>query len=209
MYNPPAFKEDRLDVLHAAIRQYPLGLLITAGTGGLMANSIPFHIKVHGPDSGTLWAHLAKANDQLHALRDGAEALVVFQGPQAFVTPSWYASKAEHHKVVPTWNYVVVHAWGTPSVIDDPEWIRRQIGEMTQSQEQGRAEPWAVSDAPADYIAAQIRGIAGLEIPISRIEGKWKVSQNRSEADRRGMLAGLRADGVDAMADIIATGLPE
>ncbi len=209
MYNPPAFKEDRLDVLHAGIRQYPLGMLITAGSGGLMANPVPFLVKPHGPDNGTLWAHMARANDQVQALRDGAETLVVFQGPQAFVTPSWYAAKAEHHKVVPTWNYVVVQAWGTPAVIDDPEWIRQQIGELTQSQEKDRAEPWAISDAPADYIAAQIGGIVGLEIPVSRIEGKWKVSQNRSEGDRRGVLKGLRASGLDAMADIVASGLAE
>lgn len=207
MYNPPAFREDRLDVLHAAIRQYPLGMLITTGRGGLMANPIPFLIKAHGPDEGTLWAHMARANDQLQALRDGAEALVVFQGPQAFVTPSWYASKAEHHKVVPTWNYVVVQAWGRPTVIDDSDWLQRQVGELTQSQEQGRAEPWAVSDAPADYIAAQLRGIVGLEIPIARIEGKWKVSQNRPENDRRGVHDGLRAEGAHVMADIVASGL--
>lgn len=207
MYNPPAFREERLDVLHQLIRQYPLGLLITAGGQGIIANPVPFLIRSEAGTHGTLWAHLAHANEQVEALRDGVEALVVFQGAQAFVTPSWYAAKAEHHKVVPTWNYVVVQARGTPRVIDDPEWLRRQIGELTQSQEGGRAEPWAVSDAPDDYITAQLRGIVGLEIPISAIDGKWKVSQNRSGRDREGVRDGLRADGAQDMADIIAAGL--
>ena len=198
MYRPPAFREDRVEVLHAAMRAHPLAALVTAGPGGLIANHVPFLIE-DGGDFGVLRAHLARANGHLEALREGAEALVIFQGPQAYVTPSWYATKAETHKVVPTWNYVAVHCWGTPRVIDDAEWLRAQIGRLTVSQEEHRAEPWAVEDAPADFVAAQIRGIAGVEIPIARIEGKWKLSQNRADADRAGVAAGMADDPMAAL----------
>jgi transcriptional regulator len=168
-----------------------------------MANPVPFMVVEGGP-YGTLHAHMARGNTQLDDLRAGADALVVFQGPQAYVTPSWYATKAEHGKVVPTWNYVMVQARGRPRVIDDALWLRRQIGALTAQQERGRARPWAVEDAPVDYVAGLIRGIAGIEIPIREIAGKWKVSQNRSEADRSGVVAGLRTDGDHAMADAVA-----
>jgi transcriptional regulator len=199
MYRPPHFREDRIEVQHAAIRAHPLATLVTAGAAGLEANLIPFLVG-DGGRFGVLHAHLARANGQLAALREGSQALVVFQGPQAYVSPSWYAAKAETHKVVPTWNYVAVHCWGTPRVIDDAAWLRAQIGRLTLSREAGRTEPWAVEDAPADYIAAQIKGIVGLEIPIARIEGKWKASQNRSAADRAGVAAGL---GDDPMAVLV------
>ncbi len=198
MYRPPHFIEDRPEVLRALIRARPLATLVTAGADGLTANHIPFIIE-DGGAHGVLHAHLARANGQLQALRGGAEALVIFQGPQAYVSPSWYALKAETHRVVPTWNYVTVHAWGAPRVIDDPEWIRDQIGRLTRLQEAGKPEPWAVEDAPAEFIAAQIRGIAGLEIPIARIEGKWKVSQNRSQPDRDGVARGLAGDPMAAL----------
>jgi len=206
VYRPPAFREDRLDVLHALIRANPLAMLVTAGEGGLMANPIPFLIDPEGAEKGLLRAHLAKANDQIAALRSGTEALVLFQGPEAYVTPSWYPSKQEHGKVVPTWNYVTVHAWGTPRVIDDPDWLRGQIGALTAAQEAQRSHPWAVGDAPADFIGAQIKGIVGLEIPVERIEGKWKVSQNRPAADRHGVIDGLRAGRPEQalMADLVA-----
>jgi transcriptional regulator len=198
MYRPPHFIEDRPEVLRALIRAHPLATLVTAEPEGLTANHLPFLIEDDGAH-GVLHAHLARANGQLEALRAGAEALVIFRGPQAYVSPSWYASKAQSHKVVPTWNYVTVHAWGRPRVIDDAEWIRDQIGRLTRSQEAGRPEPWAVEDAPADFIAAQIKGIAGLEIPIGRIEGKWKVSQNRSQEDRDGVARGLHGDPMGAL----------
>jgi transcriptional regulator len=204
MYRPPAFREDRLDVLHALLQSHRLATLVTHGADGLIANLLPFTLDANRGDKGVLRAHMARANDQLSALREGGEALVIFQGPQAYITPSWYASKRDHGKVVPTWNYVVVQAWGAPQVIDDAEWLSVQINELTRAQESARTEPWHVTDAPADFVAAQIRGIAGLEIPIARIEGKWKVSQNRPEADRRTVVAGLRAeDGMDEMADVV------
>ena len=200
MYRPPLFREDRLDVLHTAISHHPLATLVTAGANGLMANHIPFLINPAGSANGVLRAHLARANDQLVDLRAGAEALVIFQGPETYITPSWYASKAEHGKVVPTWNYVAVHAWGTPTVFDDPAWLRQQIGDLTAKQESSREQPWAVSDAPDDFVASQIKGIVGLEIPIARIEGKWKVSQNRPQADRNSVVDGLRELGPEAAA---------
>lgn len=203
MYVPPAFREQRLDVLHALMRAYPLGALVTCAADGLNANLIPFTL-VEGGAFGVLRAHLAKANDQIAALRDSAEALVMFQGPDSYITPSWYAAKAEHGKVVPTWNYAVVQAWGRPRVIEDAAWLRAQIEALTAVHEGRRETPWHVADAPEDFVAAQIGGIVGLEIPIGRIVGKWKVSQNRAEADRRGVADGLRSEGLSqAMADLV------
>ena len=194
MYQPPHFREDRIDVQHALIRSHPLGLLITAGPGGLMANPIPFLVDPAASEKGTLRAHLARANAQWRDLEAVEECLVVFQGPQAYVTPSWYATKQETGKVVPTWNYATVHAWGRPRVIQDESWLRSQIDDLTALREAARPEPWQVSDAPEPFVSAQVKGIIGLEIPIARIEGKWKVSQNRPEADRAGVARGLRED---------------
>lgn len=209
MYLPTAFREDRLETLHTLIRNHPLGTLITAGAGGLLANLIPF-IVIDGGEKGILRAHVARANDQVEALRSGAETLVVFQGPQSYITPSWYAAKAEHGRVVPTWNYVVVQARGTPRLIDDAAWIREQIGELTASQENRREEPWKVSDAPEPFIMGQIGAIVGVEIPIASIEGKWKVSQNRSAADREGVIEGLRREqSNDEMARLVAERGPQ
>lgn len=192
MYRPPAFREDRPELLHAAIRAHPLATLVTHGPSGLTANLVPFTLVPGegGPD--LLRAHLAKANPQLADLRAGGEALVIFQGPQAYVTPAWYPSKQEHGKVVPTWNYILVQAHGRPHVIEDAAWLRAQIDALTTLQEGSRADPWAVTDAPADYVAAQLKGIAGVEIAIERIAGKWKASQNQPAANHEGVVAGLR-----------------
>jgi transcriptional regulator len=184
------FREERLEVLHALIRAHPLGMLITTGAGGLTANLIPFSL--HGD---VLRAHLARNNRQLDDLRAGTGALIVFQGPQSYITPSWYASKEEHGKVVPTWNFVMVQARGLPQVMDDAAWLREQVGQMTANLESQRAQPWSVADAPEDFIATQLRAIVGVEIPIASLEGKWKISQNRSEADRQGVIHGLAAEG--------------
>jgi transcriptional regulator len=205
MYLPPLHREDRLEVQHDLIRAHPLGLAITAGPGGLMANQIPFVIDAHGSERGTLQCHFARANPQWRELDLVEECLVVFQGPQAYVTPAWYATKRETAKVVPTWNFVTVHAWGRPRVMDEA-WLRRQIEALTTSQEHARAAPWFVSDAPEDFIAMQMKAIVGVEIPIARIEGKWKVSQNRPAADRAGVVVGFRAerDANEAMAALVA-----
>lgn len=204
MYQPHVFREERLEILHSFIRDHPLATLITAGSGGLLANLVPFTL-VDGGEKGTLRAHVAKPNDQVDALRSGAETLVVFQGLDAYITPSWYVSKREHGRVVPTWNYTVVQARGTPRVIDDPDWLRAQIQDLTAAQEQRRLTPWTVSDAPEPFISGQIKTIIGIEIPISAIEGKWKVSQNRSAADRQSVEEGLRKEGInEEMAKLVA-----
>src|ERR1700744_2164913 len=195
MYQPPLFREDRTEVQHALIRKHPLGLLITAGPAGLLANLFPFLLDADGGEKGTLRLHLARANPQWRELEAIEECLVVFQGPQDYVTPSWYATKRETGKVVPTWNYATVHAWGKPRVMNDDAWLRRQIGDLTDSREKLRAAPWQVDDAPEDFVTAQMRGIVGVELPIARIEGKWKMSQNRPAADRTGVIAGFREAG--------------
>ena len=202
MYQPPHFRDDSRTAQHALIRAHPLGLLVTGGVGGLVANPIPFLLDEAGVH-GTLRAHIARANPQGHALAAADECMIVFQGPQGYVTPGWYASKREHGRVVPTWNYATVHAWGRPRMIDDPVWLHRQIADLTALREAPRAAPWAVDDAPAPFVAAQLRAIVGIEIPITRIEGKWKMSQNRPEADRAGVVAGLRDQGETALADLV------
>jgi transcriptional regulator len=203
MYRPAFFREDRLDVMHGLIRAHPFAQLVTAGEQGLHANPLPMLIDPEASRRGTLRGHLARGNDQVTVLREGGEALVIFQGPQAYTSPPWYPGKAEHGKVVPTWNYVAVHAWGTPRVIDDPAWLRRLVGELTDAHERTRPNPWSVDVAPEDFIGVQLKAIVGIEIPIDRIDGKWKVSQNRSEPDRRGVVQGLRAEGDDVMADLV------
>jgi transcriptional regulator len=206
MYQPPHFREDRREVQHALIATHSLGLLITAGPGGLQANFIPFLIDAATSEHGTLRAHLARANPQLRELDRVDECLVVFQGPQTYVSPSLYPSKRETGKVVPTWNYITVHAWGRPRVMDDAAWIANQIDDLTRHHEAPRDAPWAVADAPETFVAAQIKGIVGVQIPIARIEGKWKVSQNRSAADAAGVAEGLRNAGDEAalMAALVA-----
>lgn len=195
MYLPSAFREDRIEVQHALIRAHPLGLLITAGPAGLLANPFPFLVDAEGSQKGTLRLHIARANPQWRELEAVQECLVVFQGPQDYVTPSWYATKRQTGKVVPTWNYATVHVWGCPRIMNDNAWLRRQLDDLTASRESRRPQPWKVDDAPADFVAAQMRAIVGVEIPIRRIEGKWKMSQNRPEADRAGVIAGLREAG--------------
>ncbi|CAN5749765.1 FMN-binding negative transcriptional regulator [soil metagenome] len=203
MYQPPHFREDRIEVQHALIRSHPLGLLVTAGAGGLMANPIPFLVYPDESELGILRAHVARGNLQWRELAAVEECLVVFQGPHSYVSPSWYATKQETGKVVPTWNYVTVHAWGAPRVVEDAGWLRRQLDDLTASQENRRAPPWAVGDAPEPFIASQIKGIIGVEVPVARIEGKWKVSQNRAQADRAGVVAGLTAECEGAMAELV------
>ena len=197
MYRPPHFREDGIEVQHALIRAQSLGLLITTGRDGLQANPVPFLIDAGGSERGTLRAYLARANPQWQELATVAECLVVFQGPHQYISPSLYPTKHEHGRVVPTWNYITVHAWGQPRVINDVAWLRRQVDDLTSHKESSRSTSWFVSDAPESYVAAQLRGIIGIEIPIARIEGKWKVSQNRPAHDRAGVVAGLRGSGDD------------
>jgi transcriptional regulator len=196
MYLPAHFEETRAEVLHAALRLHPLGLLITqGGDGALAANPIPFLLDVGTDGSRVLRGHVARANPLWREARGDVDSLVVFQGPQAYVSPGWYASKAEHGKVVPTWNYVMVQARGPLRVIDDAAWLHTLVTRLTERNEASRTTPWAVSDAPADYIATMLRAIVGIELPVAALTGKWKVSQNRSAADRAGVAQGLADSG--------------
>ena len=196
MYEPPHFKETRADVLHGLIRAYPLGMLISNGPEGPEANAIPFLLDATVSPNGRLRAHMAKANPQWKLIGENpaSPVLVVFQGTDAYVTPSWYETKRETGKVVPTWNYAIVQVRGTARVIDDQDWLAQQIADLTASQEGPRAAPWAVTDAPAPFIQSQIKGIIGLEVEITEIHGKWKVSQNRPVADRVGVAQGLESE---------------
>ncbi len=194
MYLPPAFREDRLDVQHGLIRKHPLGMLVTVGTDGPIVSQLPLVLDSTAGKLGTLRGHLSRGNTQWKESRLDINALVIFQGPDVYVTPSWYETKRETGKVVPTWNYATVQVRGKLRVMDDAAWLAAQIVEMTNQMEGKRQKPWTVSDAPADYIESQIKGIVGLEIEIAEIEGKWKVSQNRPMADRRGVAQGLAED---------------
>ncbi|OYU49131.1 MAG: transcriptional regulator [Rhizobiales bacterium PAR1] len=190
MYEPQHFKLEDQETLFAVIRANPLAILITNGPGGLMANPIPFLIAKNAAGEDVLRAHLARPNPQWRELADG-EVLVVFQGGDHYVTPGWYATKRETGKVVPTWNYVHIQVRGRASVQDNAEFVRAQIEALTDQQEMSRAEAWAVSDGPEAFITAQMRGIVGIEIAIDSISGKFKLSQNRNEADRQGVVSGL------------------
>ena len=204
MYQPPHFREDDLGTQHALIRAYPLGMLITSGNSGLLANPVPFHLDGEASDKGVLRLHLARANSQWKDIRDGASVLAVFQGADSYVTPSWYQTKQETGKVVPTWNYTIVQARGPARIVEDAGWLLAQIEAITSQHESSRPMPWSVNDAPDDFISAQLKGIVGVEIEISEIEGKWKVSQNRPVGDREGVASGLdNMPGQDQMAELV------
>jgi len=195
MYLPAHFREDDPARLHAAIEAAPLGTLVTLGPGGLAASPVPMlHDPAAGPH-GTLLGHLARANPQWKDIAAGAPALAIFMGPDAYVSPSWYPGKAEHGKVVPTWNYVAVHARGALTFFDDPARLLALVARLTDRHEGGRPAPWKVSDAPPDYVQAQLRAIVGFELRIETLDGKWKLSQNRPEADRTGIADGLQREG--------------
>jgi transcriptional regulator len=197
MYNPRQFEETRIDVMHALVASHPLGALARLGPDGLQADHIPFEIAppTAAAPFGILRAHVARANPLWREA--GCAAMVLFQGPSSYVSPDFYEQKAENGKVVPTWNYAVVHAHGTLRVVDDARWLQGLLERLTDRQEAGRANPWAVGDAPRDYIETMIKAVVGIEIVIDRLEGKWKVSQNRSEADQLRVAAGLEAAGAE------------
>jgi transcriptional regulator len=190
MYVPPAFREDDLCALQQTMRQIRLANLITATAEGLVATPLPLFLAPEESPYGTLYGHLARANPQWRLPSTG-EAMALFMGPDAYVSPSWYPSKLEHQKVVPTWNYVAVHAYGPAEFFEDAERLLEIVTRLTNLHERPRAEPWAVTDAPEAFIRAQLKGIVGLRLPITRLEGKRKMSQNRNEADRAGVAAGL------------------
>ena len=201
MYLPKHFEESRPEVLQGLIESHPLATVVTLGVDGLAANHFPLQWGAGGGRAGALGVlrgHVARANPVWQAEASGlggTETLAIFQGPQGYISPSWYPGKQEHGKAVPTWNYCVVHAYGELRVIDDADWVRRQVGDLTTQQEAGFAAPWAVDDAPADYIERMLKGIVGVELVISRWQGKWKMSQNQPADNRAGVVQALGAAG--------------
>ncbi|MCQ4286569.1 FMN-binding negative transcriptional regulator [Pseudomonas stutzeri] len=192
MYLPAAFRQDDLTELHAQIQANPFALLASTGSGGMQASHLPLLLEPEEGEFGTLYGHFARANPHWRELHV-AEALAVFSGPDAYVSPNWYPSKAEHGKVVPTWNYIAVHARGPVELIEEPERLLQIVSRLSDRHEAARPQPWAVSDAPRDYLDGMLRAIVGFALPIRRLEGKWKLSQNRSAADQAGVRDGLAA----------------
>lgn len=191
MYIPKFNEETRLDVMHALIETQPLATLVTMSNSGLIATHLPMVLARSEGPHGTLRGHLSRANSQWRNLNPSIEALAIFSGAHHYISPSWYPEKAEDGKVVPTWNYAVVHAYGPLKIIEDPAWLLSHLNTLVTQHESSFPTPWKTSDAPSDYIASQIKGIVGLELPITRIEGKWKVSQNKSERTLHAVEQGL------------------
>ncbi len=207
MYVPKHFEQPDVAAMHALIRAHPLASLVTLTSDGLDANHIPLHLCASPGPFGVLRGHVARANPVWRDIRPEVEVLAVFHGPDAYVSPSWYPAKRETGRVVPTWNYLVVHAHGPLRVIDDPGWLREHLAQLTAHNEADFAEPWSIDDAPRDYTDQMIRAIVGIEIAPTRLLGKWKASQNHPAANRRGVVEGLRARATDsaaAMADHVA-----
>ena len=190
MYRPAAFRQDDLTALHAQIESTGLALLTSNGPAGLQATHLPLLLAAEDGEFGTLYGHFARANPHWQALA-GQEALAVFSGPDAYVHPGWYPGKAEHGRVVPTWNYIAVHAWGAVETFDEPARLLELLARLTARHEAGRPKPWSQDEAPAEYIERQLRAIVGFALPIRRLEGQWKLSQNRQDADRAGVREGL------------------
>jgi transcriptional regulator len=208
MYLPSSFAESRPAELHRIMRENPLGMLITHGSGGLEANHLPFLLDAQQGPQGTLLAHVARANPVWREAGEGDAVLVVFRGANGYISPSWYPAKQETHRFVPTWNYEVVHAHGLLRIHDDERFVRSMVARLTREQEAGEPTPWKMGDAPADYLAEQLAGIVGLEIELSRIEGKRKLSQNRELRDFRGAVDALEARGEQGLADAMKQARP-
>ena len=195
VYLPQLFAETDTAAMHQLIREFPLGTLVTLGSEGLAANHIPFVLDTRAGEHGRLLGHVARNNAVWRDHDSERDALVVFQSVEAYITPNWYVTKRETHEVVPTWNYAVVHVYGRIVVHDDVKWVRGQAGMLTKQQEASQSSPWKMADAPPAYTAANLAQIVGIEIPIARLVGKFKASQNRRDADREGAIAGLRETG--------------
>jgi transcriptional regulator len=202
MYVTPRFKEEDLLVLHDAIRQSALATLVTLGADGIEASHVPMLLDPAPAPFGTLHGHIARSNPQWQRAAADSHGLAIFLGPDAYISPSWYASKRETGKVVPTWNYVAIHVYGAVRFFDDGNRLLAHVTKLTERQETRRAAPWAVTDAPEEYIGGQLTRIIGFEIPIARIEGKWKMSQNRPAEDRVGVVEGLVREGGPAEAAV-------
>jgi transcriptional regulator len=202
VYVPAHFREDRVDILHDAICRAGLATLVSMTADGLIASHIPLLLDPAPAPYGTLIGHLARPNPQAHGVR--GEVLAIFTGPDAYITPSYYPTKRVSGKVVPTWNYTAIHAYGMMTFFDDPARLRDVVTRLTDRHERERAEPWAVTDAPEDFVTGMLKGIVGVSLAITRLEGKVKLSQNRPEADRAGVVAGLRQDGRPDVAALVA-----
>ncbi|CAN7651197.1 FMN-binding negative transcriptional regulator [Trinickia sp. LjRoot230] len=202
MYLPAAFNEDRPDVLHALMAEHPFATLVTNGPDGLDANHLPFEFDPTTGAHGTLRAHVARANPVWREALDRPQALVIFQGPAAYISPNWYPSKHETHRQVPTYNYITVHAHGNIAVKDDEPFLRGLVARLTRRMEAAQPKPWKMGDAPADYIAQMLANIVGIEIESTKLVGKWKLSQNKDASDRRGAAAGL-AQRTDAASQAV------
>lgn len=199
MYQPPYFREDRPEVLHTLMREHCFATLVTLGPDGLTASHLPMEFDPEPAPFGTLRGHLARGNPQWRNFSAEISALVIFSGPQAYITPSWYATKSETGRVVPTWNYITVHAYGRMEIFDDPGRLKALVTALTERQEKELAAPWQVSDAPTDHIDRLLKGIVGIELAVERLEGKWKLSQDKNAADRGGVVDGLSSmAGLDA-----------
>ena len=214
MYIPKHFEEPRTEVMYELMRARPLATLVTLSSGGLNANHIPLYLSEQlGTDAsapyGILRGHVARANPLWSDCVNDVEVLAIFHGPDSYITPSWYATKQETGKVVPTWNYAVVHAYGALRVIDDAAWIRTQLEALTAHNEAGFSQPWSVADAPADFIEKLIANIVGIEIVITKLSGKWKVSQNQPAQNQASVITGLSSSGLrntGAMATLVTAG---
>ena len=194
MYVPRAFAVDDIPMLHQQMLATPLPVLVTHASQGMIASHVPLLLNPDEGPCGTLYGHLARANPHGKALAEGTETLVIFSGEQAYISPSFYPGKAEHGKAVPTWNYLAVHAYGTAEVFEDAERLLALVSRLSSKHEAGRSQPWSVSDAPADYIDSMLKAIVGFRLPITRLDGKRKLSQNRDAADQAGVRQGLLAN---------------
>ena len=217
MYQPEHYRIDDVAQMHALMRAHPFAAIVTCGASGLFATHVPTLLKVEddGEDAlahGVIECHIARANPHWKDIAEAPEALAIFSSPHGYVTPNWYPSKQEHGKVVPTWIYGAVHAYGRIEVMQDQAWLRRHVGELTDQQEASQPVPWAVSDAPEDFTKVMLRGIVGFRIAITRLEGKLKMSQNREVAERKAVADGLRArngDGDAALAETVTRLIPD
>ena len=208
MYVPSHFKEDDTGKLQQYIRDYGFGLLIVADDGGIEANHVPFYLSSEQDGTlGQLQCHLARSNPVWQRLHDGARVLAVFQGPNAYVSPSWYETKAETGRVVPTWNYLAVHAEGVARIFEDPAWLKHHLSQLTDQHESAMSAPWSIDDAPTDFTEKVIKAIVGVEIKIEKLTGKLKASQNQPDRNRAGVKSGLEAAGGEynrAMSELIS-----
>jgi transcriptional regulator len=205
MYVPQMFEENRVEILHDLIRKNPFGTLVTLNEDGWSADHVPFLVEPAPEPYGVLHAHVARANPVWRNLSSKPDVLAIFQGPQAYVSPSWYVTKQETGMVVPTWNYAIVHAHGTLEAIDDPAWLRAFLHKLTNTHEAANAKPWSIADAPQHYIETQLRAIVGVKLTIKRLVGKWKMSQNRPAQDRLSVIQKFSAQGRDSSSAMAET----